>query len=540
MLNFKIILVLLFGLGVLSQSALSGEYHDQYSIRLLGGFNSRMPSEDLANSGCYQIEVALPGEKTRLLTPDDVDRINNTVGKTPPQVRFVDISEISTNEKLYEALGLSITAAAKFGFGKGSLSTEIERTSSVLDQTLIYHLGAIAEFPVEHLGNRPIKLSKNGKFVLDLAIEKGNPEVFYAACGTHVVTSVTRGARASLLYQFFAYHSSLKEKLKSSVDASFKTYSGSIDYQKEAHRVSDRIDFELKARVVGGGVADDQELYDLIELDPGDLKGAKAILSNEAKSFARKNSKIIDFNTRSVTTLPEFISAFGVQPIVYQGEDVLRRLYDLFVSAKYNEDLADKILDLNSSDGVFSDIENTLESKAQMYFIKQKEVMAAGQKCIAEGICQLPFRRLRNIEPQEYIEKFIIFRGWNKEALFVPDRNHQAYNFKGRIRLSAVLRPTFPEFVKSVEFQVGDEILSYDVSDTILLSSSGKNMKILAYEDSDFPWRWCEWNAPRKCQNNSVKDAESRLPLLFDGSRTMKMTAVLLNGKSIEVELPNE
>jgi hypothetical protein len=120
-------------------------------------------------------------------------------------------------------------------------------------------------------------------------------------------------------------------------------------------------------------------------------------------------------------------------------------------------------LERGRSPGLKPDAIGQLEKRADKYYEMANSIASAGKKCVEDGICISPLRRVPHLAPSEYIGEVISFQGWEPPYSFRPDRGHQAYNFYPRAILKAVFLPHFPEFIDSVSILFGGEhVASYD------------------------------------------------------------------------------
>lgn len=306
----------------------------------------------------------------------------------------IDLDYAFSTRALFEKLEVDTAAAAKIGFLEGNLDTKYKEIREK-DSTSVYvYYTASAEWPQQTIDapdpnneQDSIRLSENGLKTLALAKSVNDPELFFTICGREYVSSMTKGARASLVYKFSAQNEYYHQKLKASVSANYKSSSGSINIDKVKTETGGNIQLRVISIIHGAG-NDGLKITDITEMEAGNVTNAIARLNDAIDGFRTSYSSapIVRFGTSTYNRQLPFLQAF---PSQYKTVNIDNRIidfyFDEYMSVVQSLENVRSLLDGGNEDII--DIEEARRLEAS-YVETLVDITKAANSCVSSGECE--------------------------------------------------------------------------------------------------------------------------------------------------------
>lgn len=359
-------------------------YHPNSTFKFGYAIDPRKPDDDKSTNGFFEWQE------------NSID--NNNAGA---DVEF-SIKEITSKSDLFEKLSLDINLEAKYTFFKGKASFSWEKEVNISKTSIVYVVhGKKTYYPESYNGY--LDLSEKGKRAWAKACQSNKILEFQRIAGTDIVTKIRRGNSISLVYVFNCSSTSMREKIKSKLEAEWSTGSAKVDFKRELYSVDEnmRIDVIGLQTGVSNLTLADAKLSEIITITPGDMPAVKQIIANILANVSkedRDNSPIIELNTKSITeiediALSDFIDEFrtGIELNQIIDRKVVE-LRELNLDNEYMlEDVQEYKKNWNSVDfreGSLQIIDNAIEELKK----NSKIIYEAFRKCInAKSIADTEF-----------------------------------------------------------------------------------------------------------------------------------------------------
>jgi hypothetical protein len=307
------VFIYLIGSAALSLKADVYDYHPSSSLHLGGGYDPAEPTQPYVRP-CLQYST---------------DR-NIDVNQNGQASAHYTLEVISSRSQLYQAMHISASADASYGFFSASGSVDAQNDFSSTDDSLTW----IAQVEIIYGRFQPVN-------------PQPIPEVSHlrtadirTRCGTELVTQETRAVLGTIIYTFRNLSTTQKNDLSVAISASASWFSGggsaTADYKQAMEKASRESQLSMDVAVRGGPGRD--ALASIVKAD-SDLPQIRAALQTYITDSNEGNAAAIQYETSNIS---QFYPRAGTPNLASGQEVAIASLYSTY------KDLSDVVARIQS------------------------------------------------------------------------------------------------------------------------------------------------------------------------------------------------